>query len=316
MSYVTPEAIKAARELDLLSYLKSYEPSELVRCGANEFYTKSHDSLKISNGKWYWWSRGIGGVSALDYLVKVRGVDFKSAVEIISGQAAVMPPVHVYQPKVTNTVLYMPKLSDSCETAKKYLLSRGIDEQIIDDEIARKTIAEEADNHYALFVGYNDEGEPKHCAVRATDGTDFKKDVSGSNKRYSFHLLSDSESPVLRVFESAIDLLSFATLEKTHGGDYKNENLVSVSGVFLPKKAIGDSKVPSAITEILDKRPWIKKVCLHFDNDFAGRRCAEGIIAVLGSRCTVSYVPAPRGKDFNDYLKIKKNILKTERERA
>ena len=30
------------------------------------YCTAEHDSLKISNGKWYWWSRGFGGYSALD----------------------------------------------------------------------------------------------------------------------------------------------------------------------------------------------------------------------------------------------------------
>jgi len=45
---------------------------------------RSHDSLKISNGKWYQWSTGIGGISALDYLIKVQGMDFVSAVSNIA----------------------------------------------------------------------------------------------------------------------------------------------------------------------------------------------------------------------------------------
>ena len=48
--YVPPEAIEKARSVDLLTYLKTYEPYELVRCGNNVYCTKSHDSLKISNG--------------------------------------------------------------------------------------------------------------------------------------------------------------------------------------------------------------------------------------------------------------------------
>ncbi len=46
--------------------------STLKRVAGNVYCTKEHDSLKISNGKWYWWSRGFGGVSALDYLIKVK----------------------------------------------------------------------------------------------------------------------------------------------------------------------------------------------------------------------------------------------------
>lgn len=93
MPYVTPEAIESARKIDLYSYLSTCEPGELVRCGSDEYRTKEHDSLKISHGKWFWWSRGIGGASALDFLVKVRGMDFVSAVKAVSGQAAVIPPV-------------------------------------------------------------------------------------------------------------------------------------------------------------------------------------------------------------------------------
>jgi hypothetical protein len=72
MPYVTPEQIERAKQMDLLTYLQHYEPQELVRFSGNVYTTRTHDSLKISNGKWYWWSRNIGGRSALDYLIKVR----------------------------------------------------------------------------------------------------------------------------------------------------------------------------------------------------------------------------------------------------
>ena len=73
MPYVTEKQIRDARQIDLLSYLQMNEPSELVHVSGKTYCTREHDSLKISNGKWYWWSRGFGGVSALDYLMKVRG---------------------------------------------------------------------------------------------------------------------------------------------------------------------------------------------------------------------------------------------------
>lgn len=58
-----PAIIEQARQMDLLSYLQRYEPSNLKRVVGNVYCTREHDSLKIYNGKWYWWSRGIGGVS-------------------------------------------------------------------------------------------------------------------------------------------------------------------------------------------------------------------------------------------------------------
>ena len=71
MPFIPPEQLARAREMDLLTYLRCCEPDELVSAGGNAYATKSHDSLKISNGKWYWWSRGVGGSNALDYLTTV-----------------------------------------------------------------------------------------------------------------------------------------------------------------------------------------------------------------------------------------------------
>ena len=53
--------------MDLLTYLRRFEPEELVHIGGDTYATRTHDSLKISNGKWCWWSRNIGGTNALDY---------------------------------------------------------------------------------------------------------------------------------------------------------------------------------------------------------------------------------------------------------
>ena len=76
MSFYDSEAIERARQVDLLTYLQTCEPQELVHVSGNVYCTKTHDSLRISNGKWCWFSRGIGGYSALDYLIKVNGCSF------------------------------------------------------------------------------------------------------------------------------------------------------------------------------------------------------------------------------------------------
>ena len=51
MPYIPPEVVAKAKEMDLLTYLKNYEPGELVHFGGNTYCTRIHDSLKISNGK-------------------------------------------------------------------------------------------------------------------------------------------------------------------------------------------------------------------------------------------------------------------------
>ena len=57
---IDPDVLERVRQIDLLSYLREFEPSNLVKVKgtSNVYCTAEHDSLKISNGKWYWWSRG------------------------------------------------------------------------------------------------------------------------------------------------------------------------------------------------------------------------------------------------------------------
>ena len=60
MPYVDAAAIETARQIDLLSYLQAHEPGELVHVSGSTYCTREHDSLKISNGKWHWFS-GLSG---------------------------------------------------------------------------------------------------------------------------------------------------------------------------------------------------------------------------------------------------------------
>jgi hypothetical protein len=67
MPGLSDEQIAAARSVDLLSYLERYEPRSLIKSGPDEYCLAEHDSLKISNGMWFWHSRGIGSNNALDF---------------------------------------------------------------------------------------------------------------------------------------------------------------------------------------------------------------------------------------------------------
>jgi len=83
MPGVSKEQVELARSVDLLTYLQANEPWELRRSGPNEYRTVSNGSLVISRGLWFWNRGGFGGKSALDYLMKVRGMGFIEAVETV-----------------------------------------------------------------------------------------------------------------------------------------------------------------------------------------------------------------------------------------
>lgn len=303
--YVTPEEIKRAREIDAFSYLQTYCPGELVKLGGGEYCTKTHDSLKLSHGKWFWWSQGFGGASALDYLVKVEKVDFIEAVKMLNKRAGFIPPSSVFKTEEPKKFL-VPFHNYKCKTVREYLHKRCISDEVIDFFIEKRELAEENKTGYCLFFGNDEKGEHKQCSVRATDGRDFKKEVYGSIKDYSFHTVSRIPQDSVRVFESAIDMMSFATLMKDNAKDFRNENMMSVAGVYKPPKDLENSKVPASLLLFLEQNPSVKKVILHFDNDAAGLLAAKGIAAALGGRCEVKYVPPPSEKDFNAYLCVKK----------
>ena len=250
-----PAVIEQARQMDLLSYLQRYEPNNLKRVASNVYCTKEHDSLKISNGKWYWWSRGFGGVSALDYLIKVKEYSFVEAVELLTGITADWKPPPVLVSKDEPKELLLPPKNKDCNRVTEYLFGRGIDLSIIQDCIADGTIFESSKYHNVVFIGKDESGTPKYAAYRGTMSSSFKGDASGSDKRYSFRLLADKPSDTVHLFEAAIDLLSYATHLKCEGKDYKSENLLSLSGVYQPKKEIKDSKIPIALTTFLKANP-------------------------------------------------------------
>ena len=297
-----PAVIEQARQMDLLSYLQHYEPSNLKRVAGNVYCTREHDSLKISNGKWYWWSRGFGGVSALDYLIKVKDYSFVEAVQTITGQCGDWKPPSPAPKKDEPKVLLLPPKNKNSDRVLQYLFGRGIDYPLIQDCIADGTIFESADYHNAVFVGKDESGTPKYAACRSTLGSSFKQDALGSDKRYSFRLLSREPCESVHLFEAAIDLLSYATYLKCEGKDYKAENLLSLSGVYQPKKELSESKIPIALTTFLQANPQIKTIFLHLDNDKTGRLCTAALKELLHKDYKIVDVPPPVGKDFNDFL--------------
>ena len=313
MPYIAPEVITEAKRMDLLTYLREYEPGELVKFSSNTYTTRTHDSLKISNGKWMWWSRGIGGKSALDYLIKVRGMDFVEAVQTIMGNGSVSFPTCKNIKSYEEQPLLLPEKSPTTDVVFDYLFGRGLDFEIISYCLEQELIIESLPYHNADFIGYNENKEPKYAAYRATNQSRIMGDCTGSKKQYSFRLTAENTGEV-HLFECAIDLLSYATLMKLEGKDWRQLNLVSLAGVYSPKQKIEDSKVPVTLGRLLEKDKTIRRIILHLDNDIAGRKATKALQTILSDKYEVVDDPPQYGKDVNDFLCKRLGIKdKTER---
>lgn len=307
MPYIAPEVITEAKRMDLLTYIRCFEPHELVRFSGDTYTTRTHDSLKISNGKWMWWSRGIGGRTALDYLIKVKGLSFVSAVETIMGSSQVLPtPCMIPEPEKPKKLL-LPDKSSTDDHITEYLFGRGIDLEIINHCIQNGLIFESLPYHNVVFVGKDDKGVPRYAAYRAANDSRVMGDASGSDKHWSFRLVGTDKTEV-HLFECAVDTLSYATLMKLNGEDWREKNLVSLAGVYAPKKQIEDSKIPVAVEGFLQSMPEIRRITLHFDNDITGRKATEALRVKLKDRYEITDEPPPGGKDYNDYLCIRLGI--------
>lgn len=316
MAKIADEMIQKARQLDLLTYLQLQQPWELVPIGPNRYQTKTHDSLKIDHGKWYWWSRNIGGRSALDYLVAVEGWEFrKAALHILEMERISLAET---APKLSQSMkakisFCLPKKAKESARVVAYLMQRGIDRDIIGYFVSKRLIYESYPHHNAVFVGLSENGEPAYAALRSTGTKRFAGEAAGSRKAYAFSF-SEGKSTTIHVFESAIDLLSYATLQKLRGADWKAEHYVSLGGCAFSR---GDG-LPQSLHRMLHEKPNARMIKLHLDNDRTGRSYAQAIIRTLTADedytdYQVFDMPPPCGKDVNDYLMIK---LKQMEERS
>ena len=295
---VSKEQIAQAKEWDLLSYLQTHEPQELKRCGPHEYCTRTHDSLKISHGKWCWNSRGIGGRTALDYLIKVRGMDFVGAVEALCGYRA-PPPQERPAPKPPKP-FKLPEASRFPSMMLAYLQSRGIHPDLISACIKNGSLYESRRYQNCVFVGRDTEGRARFACLRGTRDN-FRIDVESSDKRYNFSLpAADPKCPRLAVAESPIDALSLATLVKLSGDDWQSSHYISLGGT-----------APRAMLQFLHDHPHVTQVSLCLDNDKAGMVGMERLENAiredpeLSQRVTLIYrnpPPAEHGKDYNEFL--------------
>ena len=165
--------------------------------------------------------------------------------------------------------------------------------------------------HNVVFVGLDRYHKPRYANLRGI-GTDFIGEANGSDKRFSFSIPAQN-SDALHLFESAIDLLSFATLVKQNGGNWQRDHLVSLAGVYKPKENLQESSLPLTLTRYLSEYPNIKWITLRLDNDKAGGYMAKALVALLSDKYEVSVQPPPCGKDYNDYLCMKLGIPITHR---
>lgn len=174
MAHLEEDIIERAKNTDMIALLESEEGFSFKSTyGEREFKCIEHNSLVVNGNRrrWYWNSRQVGGNNAIDYLVKIRGMNFRDAVLHLVGdreqtaytpiRKAVTENVSVSKPVrfVLPEQAHFPDGRRNYSNIIAYLnKGRGIDMNIINALIASGQIYQGVQYNGLRIVGYNDEG--------------------------------------------------------------------------------------------------------------------------------------------------------------
>lgn len=186
MAHLEEDIIERAKNTDMIALLESEEGFSFKSTyGEREFKCIEHNSLVVNGNRrrWYWNSRQVGGNNAIDYLVKIRGMNFRDAVLHLVGdreqtaytpiRKAVTENVSVSKPVrfVLPEQAHFPDGRRNYSNIIAYLnKGRGIDMNIINTLIASGQIYQGVQYNGLHIVGYNDEGM---AFYRFNDNRDF-----------------------------------------------------------------------------------------------------------------------------------------------
>ena len=302
MPFYGEEQIEAARRMTAMEYLQKYQPCRLKKSSArNEWELTDHDSFKINGvtSKWHWKSRDIGGISALNFLINVDGMEFQEAVELLLGETpSYIPPSKEKEKKP----FVLPERYRNCSRVQGYLNKRGISDDVIRYCRRLGILYESAPYHNAVFVGMDEKCRPGYAFLRGIydrEGKSFRIEQAGSEKKYAFCVPPVRESSRVAVYEACIDALAHMTLEGGTADKYR----LALGGISAPKE--GEQRTqdrnPPALEHFLSQHPEIREIEICTDNDFAGRWACGQIRRIYQERYQIiENLPQTEGADYGD----------------
>ena len=298
--------VEQARNTDIIAFLEKYNGFAFAH-QRGAYRCKQHPSLAVKNDRlsWYWHSQGVGGFGALDYLMKIENMAFRDAVAVISPisfdeQPPTPPKPTVTPPQQPKTLILPEKAGVSLRLYDYLCKQRGIDGEVVNRLIQKEMLYEDRRGN-VVFVGYDEQNKPRFASLRGTQGDcSFRGDCAGSDKRYSFTVADCSPSEPLYIFESPIDLMSHASLEKARTGAWEQHNRLSLACTS-----------DTALIFFLNKHLFIKELVFCLDNDPAGLVAAANMMREYADKGYTTRLELPKGKDYNvDLLAYRQSLPK------
>lgn len=312
--WVTEEERAKAEEIDILTYMETYERTNLIHFSGDYYTTVEHDSMVINYKGWYRNSNSTFGFNALSYLQLVRGMKLNEAVLLLIGDnfnttKKIGKERSIKGENNKKEPLIMPRLSFNTKIVSDYLVNqRKIDKGIVAWCFNHRVLFEGYKYHNALFVGY-EKSKTLKCIeqVGTNKHKKFKGLLKNSDKRHTFKILPNKKSKDLYIFECAIDLLSYATFLKINGEDWQSINYLSMAGVYKSNEYSKNMELPKPLKEYLKNSPQLENIYVGFDNDSVGQGAFKLIKLTLDCGVYDLSPPNKNIKDWNDFLK---NLVK------
>ena len=283
--HFTEQQKTQARQTDIAELLRS-QGETLKRSGSESEWMDGGQKVTIRGNLWYHQYEQVGG-DAVDFVRRFYNKSYPEAMEYLlggsGGTLAVSPSVQKEEKPFV-----LPPKNDNMRRVFAYLLNRrGIDREVLYAFVHKGMIYESADYQYAVFVGFDSNGNPKHAHKRGTGSeSSYKGNVSGSQPEYSFHWSGQSDT--LYLFEAPIDMLSFISMQKEGWRQHSYAASCSVSDRVL--------------FQMLKDNPNIRQVVLCLDSDEPGQTAAKRIADKLFVQGTASEILVPVHKDWNEDL--------------
>lgn len=302
MAGFTQEQYEKASQVELMDYLIS-NGYNIKKVGTNEYTLEEHDSMRINplKNNFFWNSRNVGG-STIQFLQYYEGKSFVDAVKILSGEqvSTTITNRPQYTPKIEEKgELILPEKNEDNKRAISYLTNtRKLDFEIVNSLIKSGNIYESKDKHNVVFLGKDSENNVKYAMQRSTlTESNYKGDCKNSDKDYGFRINSQSSCDKVCVFESAIDLITHATISKHLGKNWKDINRVSLGCLSF-----------KSMDSFLKDNTNIKEINLFLDNDESGQENAQKFYNQYKDDYKINIIQV-KSKDLNqtwqDYLKDK-----------
>ena len=274
-----------ARTTDLVALLER-QGEKLKRSGHEYQWRDGSNKVTIRGNLWYHQYEGVGG-DAIDFVRKFYNKDYPEAMEYLlngyGGTLTAAPPMQREQKKFE-----MPLRNDNMRRVYAYLLhQRGLNRDIVNAFAHRQMIFESLPHHNVVFVGYDNDGIPRHAHKRGSGSqSTYKGNAEGSIPEFSFHWNGTSNKIFL--FEAPIDMLSYISM---YPQDWQQHTYAASCSV-----------ADRVLFQCLKDNPNIKEVYLCLDNDDAGQNACKRISDKLFVQGYRTEILTPSHKDWNEDL--------------